>query len=110
MSIKAFICGHFYRKSDDPKENSTGLEIVRRIDNDKKGTDIFDDLEYEIIDQFDENKLTLENNYDYWFFAIVEADFVRIPAYWDSPEEWDTEYTVTELKSISDLENINFEN
>lgn len=92
MAYKAIVSGHIWIDDDGDKE----IEILTQIDNDKKGTDIFCDIDHALIDNIETG-----DSEDYYFIAIVESKFTSYQT-WEGME-YDTEHYVKEIKTINDI-------
>ncbi|AIW03589.1 hypothetical protein CPT_Moonbeam191 [Bacillus phage Moonbeam] len=92
---KAVISGHIF---EEP-EFGNSIEIFTFVNNDVKNTDIFTDVEYELIEELKHN---LKYKESHFFTAIVYARWSS----WQSQEgtEYDVEYDIHEIKQISDLD------
>jgi hypothetical protein len=92
MDFKAVVSGHIYQDEKFGKD----IEILTQIDNDENCTDAFCDITNALLDEIDTG-----DSEDYYFIAIVEAEFVVHQGF--DYTEYDTEYYVKEIKSIEDL-------
>lgn len=92
---KAIVSAHMYLADGRNLE----VEILSQIDNDDY-TDIFSDIDHALLDQI-KPVLHEDNNYDYYFMAIVESEFTE--SFNGEHTEYDVEHEVIEIKKIKDL-------
>jgi hypothetical protein len=92
MKYKAIVSAHIWL-DDNGREN---VEILSKIDNDEKGTEVFDDIDHALLSEID-----IGGSKDYYFIAIVESEFVEYQTL--EGTEYDVEHEVTEIKSIQDI-------
>lgn len=92
MKLKAIVSAHIYIDEKYGKD----IEILDQVDNDENGTDAFCDITNALLDIID-----IGDSKDYYFMAIVEAEFVVHQGF--DYTEYDTEYYVKEIKSIDDI-------
>lgn len=92
MKLYAIVTAHIY----EDEENDKDIEILTQIDNDINGSDAFCDITNALLDEID-----TEGSEDYYFMAIVEAEFI-VSRGWDYTE-YDVEYYVKEIKNIEDI-------
>lgn len=113
MVNKAIVSAHIWKGEDGENE----VEILDIIHDDHNHTGIFDDIDHALLEQITPNyvpevKYDLESELsivikdnlqasDYYFMAIVEAEFVTSGGL--EYVEHDIEYEVTEIKSIEDV-------
>lgn len=93
--FKALISGHMW---DDVDEQ--GIEIFTQVNDDYFGTDVFDEVETALVEQID-----IEGYDDYFFVAIVEAEYINYSSGMEPPE-YDVEYRVKVIDSLDDLEGV----
>lgn len=94
QKYKAIVSGHIYLV-----DGSMDIEILSQIDNDNH-SDIFDDIDHALMEQL-EPVLTNGNNYDYYFIATVESEFVECQSWCEI--EYNIEHNVTEITKIEDI-------
>jgi hypothetical protein len=91
MIYKAIVSGHTWKE-----DGFWYCEILSEVNNDKKGTEIFCDLNHELALSIDSKE-----DEDYYFMALVEAEFAEIQT--QEGTDYTVEYNVKEIKSIEDI-------
>lgn len=92
MKSKAIVSAHIYLDDKGQKD----IEILSQVDNDEKGTGIFDDINHDLLVEID-----IGDSEDYYFMAIVQSEFVKYEN-WEVTE-YSVEHNITEIKSICDI-------
>jgi hypothetical protein len=94
MVYTALVSAHIYRDED----GNLDIEVFNRIDNDEKGTEIFDDVDHAILDQVEPE---FDFNEEYFFIAVVESRFVEYNT--QEGRDYALEHDVRVIKRLSDL-------
>lgn len=92
MVYTAIVTAHIFADEEGDKF----LEILHCVDDEEVYTGVFDDMDHAIMDDIDP-----KGSGDYYFMAIVKAEFVTSRS-WEG-EETDIEYEVIEIKSLEDV-------
>lgn len=86
---KALVSAHIYQDEKYGKD----IEILTQIDDDENSTDVFCDITNALMDEID-----TRGSDDYYFMAMVEAEFVELRGM--DYVEYDIEYGVTEIQTV----------
>ncbi|AMB18778.1 hypothetical protein BH780_gp195 [Bacillus phage Eldridge] len=99
---KALVSGHIFIEP----EMGSNIELFTNIDNDVKNTDIFCDIELEILSKLEyrlKDKFgLLKDEGDHFFMAVVYARFTSYQGL--EGTEYDVEYDIQEINRIEDLD------
>ena len=91
IKYHAIVLAYMYQDDKGTKE----INILDQIDSDSQHTNIFDDLEYSLLDQ-----IKIESD-DHYFIACIESECIK-DAYWEG-SEWSVRHEIVSVLNVNNI-------